>query len=914
MKQAHRRPQRRPQYRWNTLLLLPVTLLALTACGLFGPSEPGPDPDPGESRLRGLVEVAFRDLGPGQESTLTARSGAAPEGLRFTAVESGSLTKGDSRYAYATFSIDNNSGEALENLTFYAVSDDATIAGTAVKAIRDGSGAALNDAAVARDLRPTHRMTEADGSLAVVAADADLQAFTSSEAASVDEQLGKEFDAAAATVLEYGFVAHTASGNRTIPSGASGRVTFAFRVPYDADAAEAQPTSFTFTFAVADEGPSYVTRSLEEDPARVTDACTRAAAVGSSQVVVIATAPASTPQGCSYTKLDKVIYAAASGSLAAAYLTPVGSDPGDPERPSVVYITPAQGATEVPRDEAVAVDVALVESVSLDDTTFAGNVTLRRVSDDAPVDGNFNPSGAGNNIVFQPSGLLEENTRYRFEVTDGVKDFKGRSVVPFSSTFTTGRLPLATEPKFTVSEVATGGPFTSLTLGPDGRLYASTFGGSLMRWNVAADGTLSNPQSYDVKPGRVIIGLVFDPQRNDPNGETVLWITHNAPVPPPNGEAPPAPSFSGAVARITFQDLQNGPFSGTLQEYIEKLPRSAKDHLTNSLAFGPDGFLYVSQGSNSSKGAPDEIWANRPERLLNAAILRIDPDLPEGQLPVNVQTEDHDGVPGDYDPYAPGAPVTIYATGVRNAYDLVWHSNGRLYVPTNGSGGGGNAPATPPGHDPQAPAITNGPVMNDYLFDVVEGGYYGHPNPLRDEYVLFGGNPTSGVDPGEVVGGGPYNGYPVGTQPERNYRGFIYDYGPKRSANGAVEYTSNAFGASFRGKLLVVEYSKGDDVIANDPGANADGGHFSARAAGEDAPNGQIRAFGGPGAAGAQLLQLRADEHRQGGLDTAATGEQVVAGLDNPLDITMGFNGNLYVAEFASFTQGRISLLKPVGN
>ncbi len=41
---------------------------------------------------------------------------------------------------------------------------------------------------------------------------------------------------------------------------------------------------------------------------------------------------------------------------------------------------------------------------------------------------------------------------------------------------------------------------------------------------------------------------------------------------------------------------------------------------------------------------------------------------------------------GSYDPYDPGAALTIYATGVRNAYDLLWHSNGRLYVPVNGSG------------------------------------------------------------------------------------------------------------------------------------------------------------------------------------------------------------------------------------
>ena len=42
---------------------------------------------------------------------------------------------------------------------------------------------------------------------------------------------------------------------------------------------------------------------------------------------------------------------------------------------------------------------------------------------------------------------------------------------------------------------------------------------------------------------------------------------------------------------------------------------------------------------------------------------------------------------GTYDPYAAGAPLTLYATGVRNAFDLVWHSNGHLYAPDQRLGG-----------------------------------------------------------------------------------------------------------------------------------------------------------------------------------------------------------------------------------
>ncbi|MHC5832064.1 MAG: hypothetical protein ACYT04_92835, partial [Nostoc sp.] len=88
--------------------------------------------------------------------------------------------------------------------------------------------------------------------------------------------------------------------------------------------------------------------------------------------------------------------------------------------------------------------------------------------------------------------------------------------------------------------------------------------------------------------------------------------------------------------------------------------------------------LYVSQGSNSSTGAPNKVWSNRPERLLTAAILRVDLSKITS-LPLSVKTEDG----GTYNPFKQGAAVTIFASGIRNAYDLVWHTNGQLYAPAN---------------------------------------------------------------------------------------------------------------------------------------------------------------------------------------------------------------------------------------
>src|SRR5690606_4553517 len=146
-----------------------------------------------------------------------------------------------------------------------------------------------------------------------------------------------------------------------------------------------------------------------------------------------------------------------------------------------------------------------------------------------------------------------------------------------------------------------------------------------------------------------------------------------------------ADDWSGAITRLS------GPQLDEVQDVIIGLPRSTGDHATNQSAFGPDRALYIPQASNTAYGAPDAVWGMRPERLLNASILRLDVDRLPAKLPLDVRTDEG----GTYDPAAPDAPLTIYATGVRLAYDLCWTRDGRLWAPVNGSSPGGNAPASP---------------------------------------------------------------------------------------------------------------------------------------------------------------------------------------------------------------------------
>ncbi|MEM9091614.1 MAG: GDSL-type esterase/lipase family protein, partial [Cyanobacteria bacterium P01_F01_bin.53] len=479
------------------------------------------------------------------------------------------------------------------------------------------------------------------------------------------------------------------------------------------------------------------------------------------------------------------------------------------------------GTSELVNGERdVATDASFsfgINAQSSTDVVEASSVTIEtvklvRTADGAVVAGTANTTGGRDSISFTPDAPLSPNTQYTLLV-DGVTNEAGAEFVPASRTFTTGGNandgnngggttgpnPITEGIMFDRSSAFSGSLLSSVVVSPDNqKLYAATLNGLIRRWDIdQTTGALSNQQTFDIGGSngpRAIIGIEFDP-----TNPSRLWFSHNDTI-----FQAPAANFTG---KLSYLDLGEGDaFTAEVTDYVTGLPRSIRDHLSNSIEFGPDGSLYLTQGSNSAQGRADNAWGNREENLLTAAILKIDPNRTPPAGGFDVQTEDG----GNYDPFADNAPVTLYATGTRNAYDLVWHSNGQLYVPTNGSAAGGNTPDDPTTATNEG--LQNVVIQSDYLYRVEEGGYYGHPNPSRGEYVLNGGNPTTGVEPAEVAASGGRRGYEVGIQPDDNYRGFAFDFGFNRSPNGSIEYRSNAFNDQLSGRLLVTEYSGGDQI------------------------------------------------------------------------------------------------------
>ncbi|MEO7802155.1 MAG: DNRLRE domain-containing protein, partial [Ginsengibacter sp.] len=166
---------------------------------------------------------------------------------------------------------------------------------------------------------------------------------------------------------------------------------------------------------------------------------------------------------------------------------------------------------------------------------------------------------------------------------------------------------------------------------------------------------------------------------------------------------------------------------------------------------------------------------------------------------------------------------------------------------------------------PIVPELTNvQQTQEDYLFKIQQGGYYGHPNAIRGEYVLNGGNPSSAMDSAQV------DAYPVGTRPDINYKGFAFDFQHNKSPDGTIEYKSSTFNSALKGKILVVRYSQNDDIIVLTPGGT----------------NKNIISY------------------------TEGAGIPGFSGFSDPLDLIENkLNGNIYVSEYGG--NGQIVLLKP---
>ena len=313
---------------------------------------------------------------------------------------------------------------------------------------------------------------------------------------------------------------------------------------------------------------------------------------------------------------------------------------------------------------------------------------------------------------------------------------------------------------------------TAIAIGPDGRLYVADFAGRVQALTLnpitkqvtAIEQVASNADLQEV------FGIAFDPT--------------DASLPPPVyvsntlsgiGTAGPGPagSYPGKITKI------DGAGYASKTDIITGLPVSNEGHQANGLVFANDGTLYIAHGSTTNAGLPGGS-STRPEVPLSAAVLVANPSAPgfNGNItydPPNTYDTTVDQISGD---------VSVYASGLRNPYDIIIHSNGRIYLTDNGPNvtfGPASTGCNSQGPDPTAP---------DELNVIEAGKYYGHPNRNRGR-----------VDARQCV----YHSGPEGSGPDWT--------GPiallPNSSDGLVEYTANAFAGKLQGDLLYVAFVDG---------------------------------------------------------------------------------------------------------
>jgi glucose/arabinose dehydrogenase len=173
---------------------------------------------------------------------------------------------------------------------------------------------------------------------------------------------------------------------------------------------------------------------------------------------------------------------------------------------------------------------------------------------------------------------------------------------------------------------------TSITFGPDGLLYVAVQSGAIYTVDEGGDSAVY-VDGFDTPTG-----IAFQP------GTSRLYVSNRLVNENSGGESQISVVQNGVISQV----FGNIPCCYTFL------------HAANGIAFGPDGFGYVSVGARADHGEilPGNPNAGQQDELhpWEASVLRFSPD---------------------------GSVIENYARGLRNSYDIAWDASGQLFATDN---------------------------------------------------------------------------------------------------------------------------------------------------------------------------------------------------------------------------------------
>ena len=343
---------------------------------------------------------------------------------------------------------------------------------------------------------------------------------------------------------------------------------------------------------------------------------------------------------------------------------------------------------------------------------------------------------------------------------------------------------------------------TSLSFGPDGRLYVTEYTGSIKIFTIERVGE----GAYNVLQMEELKGIQSIQGHNDDGSLYSSTMRETIGIAVTGTAANPVIYVSSSDFRIGggggggSGDVGLDTNSGVITRYswngqswdevdiVRGLPRSEENHATNGMEFtiinGLE-YLIVAQGGHTNAGGPSTNFAYTTEYALSAAVLSVnltmlnsmpiledsgrkyiydlptldDPTRPNVNGIIDPDAAGYDGIDVN-DPWGgndglnqavivPGGPVQIFSPGYRNAYDLVVTEKGALYVTDNGSNGGwGGFPVNEGGGNANNNYDPNEPGSSTTTADGEKVNNKDHLTMITQDiqnYILgsfYGGHPT----------------------------------------------------------------------------------------------------------------------------------------------------------------------------